>query len=113
MNLLNKAFDTPFNTAPFSKIKPQDFMPAFQHAIEESRKNIDVITSSNYPPNFNNTIEALEFSSLGLERISSIFFNLNADLKINLLKLTYDINSLLRRAKLTIKCNNLINFANL
>ena len=53
-------------------------MPAFQHAIEESRKNIDVITSSNYPPNFNNTIEALEFSSLGLERISSIFFNLNA-----------------------------------
>lgn len=53
-------------------------MPAFQHAIEESRKNIDAITSSNYPPNFNNTIEALEFSSLGLERISSIFFNLNA-----------------------------------
>ena len=78
MNSLTSAFDTPYNTAPFNKIKPEHFLPAFQYAIEQSQSLIDHITSNSSPANFENTIEALEFSTLNLDRISSLFFNLNA-----------------------------------
>ncbi len=78
MSILNTPFDTPYNSAPFSKIKTADFLPAFKLAIKNSKKNIEDITSNTEVPNFKNTVEALEFSSLILERISNIFFNLNA-----------------------------------
>ena len=78
MNVLNTEFDTPYNSAPFSKIKTTHFLPAFKTALTESKKNIAAIVSNPEPPNFKNTVEALEFSSLRLDRISSLFFNLNA-----------------------------------
>ena len=78
MNILNTPFNTPYNSAPFSKIKTADFLPAFKLAIQNSKKNIEDITSNTEVPNFKNTVEALEFSSLILERISNLFFNLNA-----------------------------------
>ena len=78
MNVLNMEFDTPYNSAPFSKIKTTHFLPAFKTALAESKKNIAAIVSNPEPPNFKNTVEALEFSSLRLDRISSLFFNLNA-----------------------------------
>jgi len=78
MNVLNQAFSTPFNTAPFSKIKNEDFLPAFKTAIEKARKEIDGIVKNEEHPTFKNTIEALEFSGQELDRISSIFFNLNS-----------------------------------
>ena len=78
MNVLNMEFDTPYNSAPFSNIKITDFLPAFKTALAESKKNIIAIVSNPEPPNFKNTVEALEFSSLRLDRISSLFFNLNA-----------------------------------
>jgi peptidyl-dipeptidase Dcp len=34
MSLLNKRFETPYNTAPFSKIKTDHFLPAFVRAIK-------------------------------------------------------------------------------
>lgn len=78
MSILNQEFSTPFNTAPFSKIKNEDFLPAFKTAIEKARKEIDTIVKNTESPSFKNTIEALEFSGQELDRISSIFFNLNA-----------------------------------
>lgn len=68
----------PFDAAPFSKIKTEHFKPAFLHAIETAREEIDAITANPEPPTFANTLEALEFSGQLLDRISSIFFNLNA-----------------------------------
>ncbi len=41
MSLLNKRFETPYNTAPFSKIKTEDFLPAFVKAIENAKIEID------------------------------------------------------------------------
>ncbi|RMB56110.1 M3 family peptidase [Dokdonia sinensis] len=67
-----------FNEAPFSKIDDSHFKPAFEAAIALSRKEIDVITSNPEPSTFQNTIEALEYSGKTLDRISSIFFNLNS-----------------------------------
>ncbi|MCK0108748.1 M3 family metallopeptidase [Flavobacteriaceae bacterium S0825] len=78
MSILNQEFSTPFNTAPFSKIKNENFLPAFKSAIEKARKEIDAIVKNTESPTFKNTIEALEFSGQELDRISSIFFNLNA-----------------------------------
>ena len=67
-----------FDTAPFSKIENEHFKPAFLKAIEDARAEIDGITSNSETPTFKNTIEALEFSGQQLDRISSIFFNLNS-----------------------------------
>ena len=41
MNLLNNIFSTPFNTAPFSQLKIEDFLPAFKTAIEKARLEIE------------------------------------------------------------------------
>ncbi|WP_179020826.1 M3 family metallopeptidase [Winogradskyella forsetii] len=78
MTILNKPFNTPYNTAPFSNIKTEDFMPAFKVAIEKAKAEIDDITANNETPSFENTIEALDYSGEELDRISSIFFNLNS-----------------------------------
>lgn len=68
----------PFDTAPFSQIKTEHFKHAFEQAIAAAKAEIDAITTNNDAPTFQNTIEALEFSGQQLDRISSIFFNLNS-----------------------------------
>ncbi|NAY92887.1 M3 family peptidase [Muricauda sp. JGD-17] len=73
-NPLLKSFDQ----APFSKINNEHFKPAFLKAIENAKKEIDEIVENPEPPTFKNTLEALEFSGQQLDRISSIFFNLNS-----------------------------------
>ena len=78
MSILNTRFDTPFNTAPFSKIKTEAYLPAFKKAIENAKNEIDQIVENSALPNFENTIEALDYTGEQLDRISSVFFNLNA-----------------------------------
>lgn len=77
-NPLLQKFSTPFETAPFSRIKNEHFKPAFQQAIELAKAEVDSIVENKETPNFENTIEALEFSGEILDRISSVFFNLNS-----------------------------------
>lgn len=71
-------FNTPYNTAPFSKIKDDHYLPTFTKAIADAKAEIDAIVNNEAAPTFENTIEALEFSGEKLDRISSIFFNLNS-----------------------------------
>src|SRR5690606_20743750 len=78
MNILTKSFETNYNTAPFSQIKNEDYVPAFQEAIAETKKEIEQIASNPQPATFENTIEALSFSGMQLDRISNIFFNLHS-----------------------------------
>ncbi|MCR9227220.1 MAG: M3 family metallopeptidase [Flavobacteriaceae bacterium] len=75
---MNNPLLEPFNQAPFSKIKNEHFMPAFLQAIGDTKKEIDDIVNNLEPPTFENTLEALDFSGQQLDRISSIFFNLNS-----------------------------------
>ncbi|MDC6366545.1 MULTISPECIES: M3 family metallopeptidase [Flavobacteriaceae] len=75
---MNNPLLKPFNKAPFSQIKNEHFKPAFLQAIEEAKKEIDEIAQNSESPTFANTLEALDFSGRQLDRISSIFFNLNA-----------------------------------
>lgn len=96
MNILNNPFDTPYNTAPFSKIKNEDFLPAFKSAMEAAKKEINAITSSKVKPTFHNTIESLEFTGQQLDRISSVFFNLNsAETNDTIQKIAQEVSPLL------------------
>lgn len=72
------SFNTKYNTAPFRIIQTEDFLPAFKETIKMAKKEIDTIVINPKKPSFENTIEALDFSGEQLDRISSIFFNLNS-----------------------------------
>ena len=96
MNPLNSYFNTPYNTAPFSKLKTEHFLPAFKTAINKAKGEIDTIVFNNDTPTFKNTIEALEFSGQELDRISSIFFNLNsAETNDTIQKIAQEVSPLL------------------
>ena len=66
-----------FDYAPFNQIKNTDYLTSIRQGIKELKFEIDTI-SNNKKPTFKNTIEALDYSGLKLDRISSIFFNINA-----------------------------------
>ncbi|MGP1991093.1 M3 family metallopeptidase [Zobellia laminariae] len=87
---------TPFDTAPFSKIENAHFKPAFLQAMKDARAEIDQITADKAEPSFENTIEALEFTGQQLDRISSVFFNLNsAETNEEIQKIAQEISPLL------------------
>lgn len=96
MSILTHHFSTKYNTAPFSKIKNEDFLPAFQKGIELAKAEIDAIVRNPIKPTFENTIEALAFSGDVLDRISSIFFNLNsAETNDEIQKIAQEVSPLL------------------
>lgn len=74
MNPLLKDFKTP----PFSKISNSDYKPAIKKAIEIAKSEIDEIINNTDIPTFENTTVALDFSGKKLNKITSIFFNLNS-----------------------------------
>ena len=78
MKILQNTFKTPYQTAPFQSIKNEDFKPAIIKLIEETKAEIEAISKSENFPTFKNTIEALEFAGQQLDRVTSIFFNLNS-----------------------------------
>jgi Zn-dependent oligopeptidase len=78
MQLFLKKFETKHNSAPFNQIKLTDYKEAFDKTIELARTEIDSIVNNSEIPTFSNTIEALDFSGENLDRLSSIFFNLNS-----------------------------------
>lgn len=67
-----------FNTAPFSKIETEHYKPAIKKGIEIAKSEIDAIVNNTDAPTFENTTVALDFSGERLNRITSIFFNLNS-----------------------------------
>ncbi|TAF64796.1 MAG: M3 family peptidase [Cytophagales bacterium] len=75
-NPLLMPFTLAYEASPFHQIQLEHYLPAFEKAIEEAKTNIATIkTQSTFT--FANTIEALEKADGLLNRISSIFFNLN------------------------------------
>ncbi|MFY9243029.1 MAG: M3 family metallopeptidase [Polaribacter sp.] len=67
-----------FNTAPFSKIEAEHYKPAIKKGIEIAKAEIDEIVNNSDAPTFENTTVALDFTGEKLNRITSIFFNLNS-----------------------------------
>lgn len=67
---------TPFQTPPFTQIKPEHYIPAFEQAIKEGELEILAIQQNYEAPSFSNTIVALDRAGERLNRIAGIFFNL-------------------------------------
>ena len=66
----------PFGAPDFSKIKPSDYLPAFEIAIQQTRDEIDQITENKDSATFENTILAYEESGKTLDRVTRTFFAL-------------------------------------
>ncbi|WP_278036395.1 M3 family metallopeptidase [Flavobacterium nitratireducens] len=96
MSILTKHFDTKHNTAPFSQIKNEDYFPAFQEGIALAKAEIEAIVNNPEAPTFENTIEAMDYSGEVLDRLSSIFFNLNsAETNEEMQKIAQEVSPLL------------------
>jgi len=68
----------PYRLPPFDKIKDADYVPAFEAGMREHRKEVETIAHDPAPATFDNTIVALERSGQLLERVNTVFSNLNA-----------------------------------
>jgi peptidyl-dipeptidase Dcp len=75
-NPLLKAWQTPFETPPFTEIEPKHFMPAFEQAFADHSAEIAAITHDPATPDFANTITALERSGKLLSKVSGVFYDL-------------------------------------
>jgi peptidyl-dipeptidase Dcp len=96
MSILTSTFNTKHDTAPFSQIKIADYKPAFIENIASAKAEIDTIINNPEAPTFENTIEALDFSGNALDRLSSIFFNLNsAETSDEMQKIAQEVTPLL------------------
>ncbi|SNA73201.1 Oligopeptidase A [Flavobacterium psychrophilum] len=96
MKILTQKFDTKHDTAPFSQIKLEDYKPAFIQNIATAKAEINTIINNPENPTFENTIEALDFSGNALDRLSSIFFNLNsAETSDEMQKIAQEVTPLL------------------
>jgi len=75
-NPLLKESKLDFGAPDFSKIRPSDYLPAFEAAIQENRDEIAQIVNNEDSATFENTILALEESGRTLDRVSRVFFAL-------------------------------------
>ena len=96
MTFFLEKFTTKYDFAPFSKINLSDYIPAFEACIEKAKSEIDAVIENNEKPTFQNTIEALDFAGENLDRLSSIFFNLNsAETSDEMQKIAQEVSPLL------------------
>jgi peptidyl-dipeptidase Dcp len=77
-NPLLDPWETPHGLAPFEKIRPDHFAPAFATAIKAHRDELDAIACNPEPPSFPNTLVAFDRSGRQYVHIESLFYNLTA-----------------------------------
>ena len=75
-DILLAPWTTPFEAPPFDLIRPEQFVPAFAVAMRTHLAEVAAIAGSPEPPDFANTIEALERSGRALGRVGAVFSNL-------------------------------------
>ncbi len=92
MSILTEKFKTQHDTAPFSQIKNEDYIPAFDEAIQKTKDEVDAIVNNPETATFDNTIAAMSYSGQTLDRLSNIFFNLHsAETNADLEKIAQDV----------------------
>lgn len=90
----------PFDSAPFSKIENKHYIPAIKELIHTTKQQINTIAQNSEKPTFKNTIEALESTGEQLDRVTSIFFNLNsAETNAEIQKIAQQVSPLLTEFK--------------
>jgi len=73
-----ESWTAPFSAPPFDRIEPAHFLPAYDRALDEHKREIAAIAGNAAEPSFANTIIALEASGRTLTRIEHVFHNLAA-----------------------------------
>src|SRR5450755_3294585 len=92
-NPLLKAWQTPFETPPFSEVAPEHFLPAFEQAFADHTAEVAAIEHDPATPDFDNTITALERSGKLLSRVSAVFYDLvSADSNPALLEIDKEVS---------------------
>ena len=66
----------PYGAPQFDKIENRHYLPAFEQAFSEGKKEIDAIVNNPDAPTFSNTIEALEYAGGAVNKVENIFYNL-------------------------------------
>ncbi|MCC7436606.1 M3 family metallopeptidase [Candidatus Nomurabacteria bacterium] len=74
--LLKYKNDTNDSYIRFDLIKDEHFEPAFEVALATAKENLQKIIDNPDTPTFENTVEAMEYISEDLDRVSTIFFDL-------------------------------------
>ena len=67
----------PYRLPPFDKIGDADYVPAFEAGMRQQREEVALIARNPQPADFENTIVALERTGQLLDRVSTVFSNLN------------------------------------
>lgn len=92
MSILTEKFKTKHDTAPFSEIKNEDYIPAFDEAIQMTKDEVNAIINNPEPATFDNTVAAMSYAGQTLDRLSNIFFNLHsAETNDELEKIAQDV----------------------
>jgi peptidyl-dipeptidase Dcp len=68
----------PLHFPRFDQIRNEDFQPAFEQAMAAHRQEIQAIASNPDKPTFDNTIVAMERAGAALDRVETIFYNLDS-----------------------------------
>ena len=82
LNPFFEKYNTPHDTAPFDRIRLEDFEEAFMEGIRRDNEQIDKIVNNPAKPTFDNTIVTVDDGKDGenyydlLSRVSTVFFNL-------------------------------------
>ena len=79
-NPLLASWDAPFGLPPFAAIDSAHFRPAFDEALSRHRAEIDAIAKNPAPPTFDTVIGALQASGEDLDRVSSMFSLMTANM---------------------------------
>jgi peptidyl-dipeptidase Dcp len=101
-----REWKTEFGTPPFNEIDISHYKPAIKKAIRAASQEIKSISDSPEPPDFENTIVALEKAGKLLGKITPVLFNLNsAETSKELQAITREVAPLLTRFSNDITLN--------
>ena len=77
-NPLLQPWDTPHGLPPFASLDAAHFAPAFEAAMRTHRLELQAIAANPAPPDFDNTVAAIDRSGRLLARIEHAFYALTA-----------------------------------
>jgi peptidyl-dipeptidase Dcp len=75
-NPLIQPWNTPYGLPPFATVSTADFEPAYGVALAQHLAEIEAIAGNPRPPDFDNTIAAVDRCGRLLDRIDGLFHNL-------------------------------------
>ena len=71
-------YKTPFGVPPFHLIKNEHYKPAIMEGMASQKKEVDAIVNNKSIPTFENTIVALENTGELLDKVTTVFYNINS-----------------------------------